>query len=298
MKNIGTTTANNNEEQVDWRAEKWILQVVSSYFRLFPDHRGKGRLLRWMAKLSCAGKGGMVQTRFGARLCVDPQEYIGWQLITNGSFEPQSLWRAIQIMRASSGGVFLDVGANQGLFTCAVSQATSCSVVAVEANPAAFTRLCENVRLNERIHAVLVSCCAASESGVTEYFVPGDGQSAWAGVKPLFSQFELVEKHATRLLLAAEPLEKILVKAGVDAVELLKIDVEGFELDVFSGLDWDGPFRPRAILMECFPEEEEKRNWLKNRGYSAHTVRMEPYTDGCNYPEGNLLYIDTVLRKG
>lgn len=277
-----------------WEPEGWRMRLVCWYARNFPEHPAKGRLLQWLMGAMCPD-GGWLRSVDGARFCVDPEEYIGRAIITAGGFEPQSIRLAIEIMRGARGGVFLDIGANQGIFTCAVGCATGCQVVAVEAAPEAFARLQRNVLANRTLRAMLVHSCAAAAAGLIKFFVPRDGlRAAWAGPNP---KQNIAREDLLSFWSVAAPLESILADLAVPAVQLLKIDVEGFELEVFFGLDWEGRFRPRHIIMECDSDEREKIAFLERQGYSARLIGDGMAAEASDFPEGNLWFVDGRLEE-
>jgi FkbM family methyltransferase len=86
----------------------------------------------------------------------------------------------------------------------------------------------------------------------------------------------------------ATTLRHILEEAQAPAVDLLKVDVEGFELKVLSSNDWSR-FRPKLILAEAtFPESPVRRPEEVTPYLAAHGYR-HVYFDGLNdyYVEEN-----------
>lgn len=238
--------------------------------------------------------GGWFRTASGARFCVNPSEYIGREIILRGAFEPESIRLAISLMKGAGTHAFLDVGANQGIFTCAVGSGAGCAVVAVEAAPEVFNRLQRNVHGNPDLSARLVHSCAARSAGLVEFFVPqATHLSAWAGPTPKST----VARGGLRgFWSGAQPLETILAGLNVAAVKLMKIDVEGYELEVFAGLDWSGKFRPAHVIIECDPHEREKIEFLEERGYTARTIDGESIAGLNEFPEGNLWFSDAQSK--
>lgn len=199
----------------------------------------------------------------------------------------------MQLMHKSEGRIFLDVGANQGLFSCAVGCGADCDVVAIEAAPDVFTQLQRNVRANPALHAKLVHSCAAPRGGLIQFFVPQRGREAWGGVRP---KEGIGSEHLISFWSGATALEDILTDVGVRGVHVLKIDVEGYELEVFAGLDWLGRFRPRHIIVECDPNERQKIDFLEKQGYFAQLIDGRPALDQRVFPEGNLWFTDSRIE--
>ena len=71
---------------------------------------------------------------------------------------------------------------------------------------------------------------------------------------------------------AVGTLAGVLSEAGVGHVDILKVDVEGFEEKVLSGNDWER-FRPSVVIVEAtYPESRERRptmigGFMEQRGY-------------------------------
>lgn len=147
---------------------------------------------------------------------------------------------------ASEGGVFVDVGANFGYFTCLCGQRMGplpgASIIAVEPAPPSLDLLRRNITINWSMAPIdVVPKALAAAPGTRQLFVPktraanssfvADGQ----GNKDTF----LVETTTLDLLLS-----------GVPDVTTIKVDVEGFETEVFRGAQetLSQPNSPRIIF--------------------------------------------------
>ncbi len=182
------------------------------------------------------------------------------------------------------GDVCVDVGANVGMFSMlAADLAGAQSVLAIEPVPEAFDLLVRNLAR----HAPgvrTVRCAAGADSGMVRmryapYFTSlaslsdsGStsthawigfwrhcfGESARRGVSPLHMLSRTFYTLAASLprrtaFVARRPLSEIFREHGIDSVGLLKVDVEGAELDVLAGIadrDWD---HIRQIVLELHP---------------------------------------------
>lgn len=128
------------------------------------------------------------------------------------------------------GESFIDVGANVGLFTLIAASAVGDSghVYSFEANPNVFRLLIENVALNS--FGEIVSChnCALSDSqGNAEFFVRKYGDD-------LGSLSRQAHDGQAEIQVRMERGDSVL-PAG-ETFTLLKIDVEGAEFKVLTGL--------------------------------------------------------------
>src|ERR1700731_4036235 len=120
----------------------FIDAILTAYGRAF-EHPSKIRFVRWLVR---ALAGGRVEMRHvgGTIIAVDPEDYIGWAIFKTGSYEPTSLALALTIMSAEP-GLFVDVGANFGWYTCAVASIASTNVIAIEPDPQNCAALRANI---------------------------------------------------------------------------------------------------------------------------------------------------------
>jgi FkbM family methyltransferase len=128
------------------------------------------------------------------------------------------------------GGVFVDVGANIGVFTLLAARRVGPAgkVIAVEASPRVFSYLEHNVRANGLTNVSLKHTAASHQEspGVPFYDAPLDH----FGMGALSPQF-----NAQPTPVRARKLDAILAEEKLGRVDLMKLDVEGFEADVFRG---------------------------------------------------------------
>jgi hypothetical protein len=81
------------------------------------------------------------------------------------------------------------------------------------------------------------------------------------------------------------------------AAHVIKIDVEGLELDVLKGLDWDSQRAPRHVLLEVNACVERSGNTadtvlrlLRDRGYEPLTIHGDPFDSSREPPESNVWF--------
>jgi FkbM family methyltransferase len=129
--------------------------------------------------------------------------------------------------------VVFDVGAFEGLTTLLFARRAR-RVVSYEPNPRNAARLLHNLKLND-VHNVTVRQTAVGAA-------PGTAEIAWHSTRPGFSKIDEVpsgassQDHAAQhRKVAVTTLDLELREAGLPVPDLIKIDVEGFELAVLKG---------------------------------------------------------------
>jgi FkbM family methyltransferase len=173
----------------------------------------------------------------------------------------------------------LDAGANQGIFSLLVRTYYRCPVLAVEPQNANIEFFRENARLNPWIQPVLELSCAIPKEIAVHLSEETENRLAWMRVSKIQAPRDGQSVSAT-------PLDKILKRHGVSAVGVMKIDVEGYEKEVFEGLDWSSPKTNQWIVMETSGDQIEKNNFLLERGYKRkHSGFSEEFEK-----EGNWLF--------
>ena len=197
---------------------------------LFPvfrrvDFRGKGRLRRRLP-VPHAGRP-VVRFPGGVRLRLDLRESLQRDFYF-GLYDQHELRLVSRYLR--SGGDFVDVGAHIGMYAvrAAVELRGRGRVLAFEPNPSARAQLAENLALNGCDNAIVVAAAVTAVAGLAELHVS-------ASDDPSFSSLE-GGRFAEREPLQVETmtLDDAIAEHGLRPA-VVKIDVEGGELDVLRG---------------------------------------------------------------
>jgi FkbM family methyltransferase len=146
-------------------------------------------------------------------------------------------------------GAFLDIGANAGMFSLFASSLLKRggTVLSVEPQPEIFSRMKYNMtKANdlgaEGIRTVLVQAAIGPEAGTAELSIPDElGQASLRA-----------EVGGDKITVPVIPLADLLKREGIAQVDVMKIDVEGFEDAVLRTFFEKGErsLFPRAVLIE------------------------------------------------
>jgi FkbM family methyltransferase len=192
--------------------------------------RGKGVLLRNVI-FPILGKDATFDAALPPRGVVRLRavETIGWAWLIRGSFEKAELTFASE--RAKHGGWVFDVGGNVGVFSVAVAQhvVPGARVVAFEPLPGNVARLLDNLGRSGLHNVDIAQVAAASAPGETDFLAADD--TAYSGL--VASVASGLAGQVVRVLL--ETIDSIWESKGSPAVSLMKLDIEGGELEALRG---------------------------------------------------------------
>lgn len=154
-------------------------------------------------------------------------------------YEPDS-WQPF-LNHVRPGDTLVDVGANIGLYAVAAAK-RGAHVVAIEPDPANVRQIRRHARLN-RVRVEIVEALAGAQNSVAPLAARGS---------PVSGNIDMYLGPTTRYIVAAVLTLDALLKDK--PVDLLKIDVEGAEIDVLRGAERTlRDKKPRAILLEVHP---------------------------------------------
>jgi FkbM family methyltransferase len=173
-------------------------------------------------------------------------------------------------------GVFVDVGANVGTYAMVLARHVGAGgrVIAIEPHPVTQARLAFNTAASGFTQATLVAAAAGDADG--ELMIETDGDNLGA------SHIVSGEPKGIAIKVPSWRLQRILGDAGVNHVDALKIDVEGYEDRVLTGFFRDAPqtLWPRAVVIEHLSRDEWRDDCIADmraRGY-AETGRTRSNT--------------------
>jgi FkbM family methyltransferase len=159
--------------------------------------------------------------------------------VTNGVHEPYVV--EVLLSQLRPGTVFVDVGAHLGLYTLRAAGRIEPDgrIVAFEADPYTATALAANVRRAGLGNVRVVSKAVSDHVGATAFWLSAGTYSSSLYRRPSMASIERVEIDATTIDAEIGPAEDV----------VMKIDVEGAELDALGGLTETVAQAKRVVLM-------------------------------------------------
>jgi FkbM family methyltransferase len=216
-----------------------------------------------------------VTLRPGLRLHLRLEDWIQQNIYFLGSYEERGLRFLSRYLRP--GDVFIDVGANIGLYTLTAAQQVGPSgqVYSFEPVPATAARLREHIALNQLNNVVVEEMAVSNAAGTVPIYLPPASNSGMASVHAYTD-----ELHAA-VAVPATTLDAY--TAGWPAVRLVKMDIEGAEWLALQGMAQLLATRHPALLMELEPgiltrmghSAADITHWLASLGYEQHYVQAD-----------------------
>lgn len=190
---------------------------------------------------------------YGLKYRGDLKSYVDWNVYFFGAYEKPLLYFLRKIAGSLEKPVFVDIGANVGHHSLFLSRYCH-RVISFEPFGALVKKFREQIERNRVANIELIEAGLGDEEAMLEYFAPiganeGVGtftDRGWANTAKLPERLKVVRGDD---LFREKALQKI---------DLMKIDVEGFEKNVLTGLQ-ESLRRYRPIIILEFEEDTYKK---------------------------------------
>ncbi len=252
------------------------LRCLGLYLRHAPEHPGRWRLVRRAARLApilkASSRRRVIRVAGLGRMAIDGSSQTGRILFATGSYEPGC--SLVMRQHLHPGACMIDVGANIGYFTLAAARRVGPSgrVVAFEPQESVRRELVENVRLNGLTNVSIREEALSASSGSAEFYPGRRDNTGLASLRPLEGV------TPTRV-----------VQARFDdlwddrAITLVKIDVEGAELQVLEGMSRCLERHRPSLVIEVTDgylralgaSAEALYTWVQSRGYRLFQIEED-----------------------
>lgn len=183
-------------------------------------------------------------------------------------------WAAQFIQRGSH---FVDVGAHIGSWTLVLAPHAS-KVTAFEPQKMRYYQLCGGIALNGFEHVTAINCGLASRdrSGHTNTLTKYREDTGSSTLRPDVVEHSI--RNSNKEMGREDILLRTLDEFKLDDVSLIKIDVEGFELEVLQGAEETLRRCRPHIVFEMWdwdwfkPHRDATIAWLSQQGYAVDPI--------------------------
>ena len=218
----------------------------------------------------------------GSRMFVRTDDSIGRVLAISGVWEPNVTAAFTHLL--SPGDVCVDIGAHIGYYTLLASRLVGPEghVYAFEPSPVNYRALSSNLERNGVSNVTALRVAVGAVSSSAELFEGPGTNTGGATLSPV-----LAERRGRQPAVQVDvrPVADVLPRADWARIRLVKIDVEGYEVEVLRGLEpvVEGSGR-LAVFVELspkwFPEVPERvEAFCRDHGFEARRLRTGYWLD-------------------
>lgn len=223
------------------------------WLRLLPASLpGKARLARLLLR-NLIQRQGNIHVEAQGMSFVGPslREPIMFNLAVHGLYEPDTC----ELLRRTlpRDGVLLDVGANIGVFSLMAARlwCPEGQIISVEASPRVHACLARNVAANGLTNVTALHVAATAAPGTIQFFEAPESNFGMGSLAPRFD--------AKATVVTGETLDSIVTRQAASKIDLIKMDVEGFEVDALSGATGIFAQNPSIVIVFEFNDWAETR---------------------------------------
>jgi FkbM family methyltransferase len=255
-----------------------------------PNHPAKLRLIRWIGSRLFPVEGYVYTVSRGIKLLLHPNDWIEYLLLKEGEYEPLTLNFIEKNLKKGQTSLFAGVNFGLHLIVASRCSADTGCVIGVEPQPKALYRAYSNIILNDLFPNIRLVSSALGEQAT---LMPMDNapthNSGSASMVHSHSHFPFYVHIAS----VAEILEKLAIKK----LDLMLLDVEGFELEVMKGIS--DALKPSILIVEVNPlvleplgiQQQCLYDRLSSMGYSCWSLRGRALKPNDITPEQNVIAV-------
>lgn len=195
------------------------------------------------------------RNRYGQRILIDPEDFIGRKVLRNGVYDHETLAFVEQLFARLQPRTVLDVGANIGNHTLMFSRHAQ-RVLSFEPGQKAFGMLRQNVQANHLAHVSALNFGLSNVNVQQTLYVETSGNLGESSL----TLANLTSPNFVEDLIELRVGDEVLAEQGISDVDFIKIDVEGHEQAVIAGLRNTIAAQRPVVLMEW----EMDKDWVVN----------------------------------
>lgn len=214
-------------------------------------------------------------------------DWITRVILKEGHYENGSIQLAKKLL--ANGGIFLDIGANFGLFTCILAKDNDrVQVLSVEPNYQMIGKLIDNIKLNDLENRVMVFNAAIS------------AKLQWVTMEQRAADNlgTTVTRTGSNGLLSilSCTLEFLFKENNIKVAELIKIDIEGNEFEILENFPFD-EYQLNNIILEfnhlSHISFDKMRDFFMMKNFKSYTIHgVELVNAEQEIPENNIWFVN------
>jgi FkbM family methyltransferase len=193
----------------------------------------------------------------------------------------------------------IDIGANTGIFSVLAGLANhTADIYAIEPYSPNYSRLNINLKLNSCSNVKTLQLAMGESSGTVGFTVPeSNAITDVSSVNGEFSKSIYPELKWKKEIVGLDTPDNIKAANKIAKIDLIKCDVETYEMSVFRGMDHILRVDRPVIIFECFLDPERQvffNDILKKYDYYVYNILTEGIVhlnNGFEKTSGGLNYL-------
>lgn len=260
------------------------MRALQRFYSLIPASVRRGLTPRVKRALSNLN---VTRVRDDLFMDLSVDEYVENLLRRGDQFEPLTTRLFGDLLR--SGDAYMDVGAHVGYHTLIARKCVgpSGTIIAIDPQPHNCAKILRNWQLNNFGNLVVYPAAASDQ----QRFLILHDQPPTDRARLSIMEPSLAGDMPQRFVVPAIRLDTLLEDHGLSQVRLLKIDAEGHEPQVLSGLGERLKDIDNIIVEVCephLPHYVKMADRLRQEGFILRTVDRQPWNGNTAPPEQNV----------
>lgn len=267
-----------------WKPKTFSGKLLKAYYTTF-EHPGKQRIISFIEN-RLFNKGIRFQG-YNSVVTIPSGDWVTRNIIRDGAYEKKTVDLAMNLMK--HGGIFIDIGANWGLFTIVISSLQKVKCIAIEASPFIFNMLYSNC-INNKLKVELAHVALSDGNSIARFHCPKINNIGTSRILRSTDGFEYYDIVTCTLL-------DIIKHKKIDKIDLIKIDIEGHEYVVLSRFFSESNIFPANVIMEYEPSNlasgitlDDYIRLFSKHDYVALNVEGKEITNTDNLIENNIWF--------
>ena len=213
---------------------------------------------------------------FGQHLQVLPRDTIGSALLKHGLYDRKGVCMMNAVLRQLRSPIVFDIGANIGNHSLAMSTVAK-QIYSFEPQSSIYQVLRHNIASNSIGNIEALNIGLSSRDQQLDLYIPDADNNGAATLLP-----ELKSEQATTETIQLRKGDDVVRDLHLSHLDLIKLDVEGFEIEVLNGLDETiARFQP-IIFME-WDQPVTRQEAAKSSLFTRLLREYQPLYIGANY---------------
>ncbi len=185
-----------------------------------------------------------VTTLYGHKLIVNPNDEVGGTIIRKGIYDKPYVYLLNQILKNIKQATIFDIGANIGNHAISISQHCK-SIYAFEPDTKTNINLNKNIQLNNINNIYTYEVGLSDNEGTSDFYINISGNTGASTLHPNEDSTHY-KKSQIKLITG----DKFIKEKAIKTIDLIKIGIEGHEIQALEGMKESIKLFKPIILME------------------------------------------------